>query len=103
MSGINLAQDQLKIVRDIVARLLPDRDVVVFGSRAGGGTPKNFSDLDICVMGDKPLGIELVAELKNAFSDSDLSIKVDIVEWASTDAGFRQIITSTATPLFPNR
>lgn len=43
-------------------------------------------------MTDKPLSLEVHANLKDAFSESDLPWKVDIVDWALTSEQFRKII-----------
>ncbi len=56
------------------------------------GHHKPYSDLDLAVMTDKPLSLEVHANLKDAFSESDLPWKVDIVDWALTSEQFRKII-----------
>ena len=63
----------------------------MFGSRASG-TAKEYSDLDIAIMGDEPLSLRVVSALDEALGESDLPFKVDIVEWARIDEGFRRII-----------
>ncbi len=34
----------------------------------------------------------MLGSLKHAFSESDLPFRVDVVDWAATEAGFRKII-----------
>ena len=70
---------------------MPDREVLVFGSRAAG-TAKEFSDLDLAIMGEEPLSLREVSALEEALGESDLPFKVDIVEWARIDEGFRRIV-----------
>lgn len=41
---------------------------------------------------EKPLSFSAMAELKEAFSESRLPYKVDVLEWASTEPGFRRIV-----------
>ena len=65
--------------------------VRAFGSRVTGKV-KPFSDLDLAVMGSEPLPASILADLKDAFSESDLPFKVDIVDWAETQDNFRSII-----------
>ena len=81
----------LKTVQAILRRHIPDREIRAFGSRVSGKV-KPFSDLDLAVMGNEPLPALLLADLKEAFSESDLPFKVDIVDWAETKENFRSII-----------
>ena len=88
---IDLSPENWQIVRDILKRYVPDREVWAFGSRAKW-TAKEFSDLDIAIIGDKPLSIALTADLREAFQESALPFKVDIVDWANITPSFRQVI-----------
>jgi predicted nucleotidyltransferase len=89
--SLDMRPDHLRIVHDILQKHLPDRTVWVFGSRVTGRA-KKYSDLDIAVLGDRPMSIALSAAVYEAFSESDLPWKVDVVDWAITDAWFRAII-----------
>lgn len=40
----------------------------------------------------EPLDLQTYADLVDAFSESDLPWKVDIVDWSTTSDNFRQII-----------
>ena len=75
----------------ILATHVPDREVRVFGSRVSGKS-KPFSDLDLAVMGDSPLHFRQLSALKDAFAESNLPFRVDVVDWAATDEAFRAII-----------
>ena len=46
----------------------------------------------LAIISDKPLSLQTHAELVEAFSESDLNWKVDIVDWAITSENFREII-----------
>jgi len=98
MSGLDIAPEHLKIVREILRRHLPDHDVRVFGSRVTGRA-RAFSDLDLAIMGEIPLPLGLTAALAEAFSESDLPFKVDLVDWAAIGPQFRQIIAEKYLPL----
>jgi predicted nucleotidyltransferase len=50
------------------------------------------SDLDLVIRADKPLTLLHLANLSEAFSESDLPFKVDVVDWATTQENFRRII-----------
>lgn len=80
-----------RIVQAILARLLPNQEVWAFGSRARGGA-KKYSDLDLALVGEERLPFSLLNELAEAFDESDLTIKVDLVDWTATSEAFRRII-----------
>jgi type I restriction enzyme S subunit len=88
---IDISPENWRIVRDILQRIVPDREVWAFGSRAKW-TAKEFSDLDIAIIGDKPLSIALTADLREAFQESALPFKIDIVDWANITPSFQQVI-----------
>ena len=88
---IDISPENWRIVRDILQRYVPDREVWAFGSRAKW-TAKEFSDLDIAIIGDKPLSIALTADLREAFQESALPFKVDIVDWVNITPSFQQVI-----------
>jgi len=86
-----LLPGELEIVREILRRHVPGREVWAFGSRVKGKA-RTFSDLDLAVLGDQPLALSVRADLAEDFSESDLPFKVDIVDWATTSERFREII-----------
>lgn len=92
---IEVSPEQLATIKAILRRHLPDREVLVFGSRATG-TAKEYSDLDLAVTGDTPLDLGRLALLENDFDESELPFKVDVVDWAAASESFRQIIRRTA-------
>ncbi|MBI4430305.1 MAG: nucleotidyltransferase domain-containing protein [Candidatus Omnitrophica bacterium] len=91
MTPINVLPGDLVTVWEILARQVPEFDIYAFGSRVRGNARK-ASDLDLVVMTDKPLDTLRMADLREAFSESDLPFKVDLVDWAVTKAGFRKLI-----------
>jgi predicted nucleotidyltransferase len=88
---IDIKPSDLDIVTTILRRQVPDREVLVFGSRVTGKA-KPFSDLDLAVMGDQPLSSTVLGQLHDEFDESTLPFKVDIVDWATTNPAFKQII-----------
>ena len=80
------------IVLDILHRLVPDREVWVYGSRAAGSV-KPWSDLDLAIIGDIPLPPATLAALRDGFAQSDLPWRVDVLDWASTSETFRNLVT----------
>jgi type I restriction enzyme S subunit len=93
----DLRPEELAIVRRILATHLPGREVKVFGSRATGQI-KAHSDLDLVVMGE---ALDDVAHsaLIDAFEQSDLPYRVDLVYWNSVPDALRTRITRQARPL----
>ena len=95
-----LSADERALVGAILNRHLPPGvSVSVFGSRADG-TPKPWSDLDLVLSGDGALPLAVIAALREAFDESALPWKVDLVDRASVDEAFGQIIDEAAVPLF---
>lgn len=88
---IELTPHDWEEVRRILRRCVPGYEVWAFGSRVKGKA-KKYSDLDLAVISEEPLPIATMAELRQALDESDLTIKVDVVDWASTTASFRRII-----------
>ncbi len=88
---ILLEPAQRSIVEDILRRFFPGRTVLAFGSRVNG-RPKPFSDIDLCVMGDEPVSLSSMADAKDAFTESDLPFRVDLIDWATTSPSFRAIV-----------
>ena len=72
--------------------------VWVFGSRASGRA-RRFSDLDLAIDAGRPLTLDEAASLADAFSESDLSYRVDVVDWCAIDDRFRRIIAQGRVPL----
>ncbi|THA06537.1 nucleotidyltransferase family protein [Rodentibacter pneumotropicus] len=82
----------LAIVQDILRTHLAGYEVRAFGSRVKG-TARKFSDLDLVVMSEQPLSLLLFAEVEEAFSESALPYKVDLLDWAAISETFREIIS----------
>lgn len=91
---IKLTDEELATVRAILARHIPGIEVWAFGSRVHGRRLRKFSDLDLAVISEEPLDAGTLSDLKEALSESDLPMMVDIVDWATTDEAFRNIIAA---------
>jgi predicted nucleotidyltransferase len=89
--GIEIRPEHWAIVRDLLKAQVPDREVWAFGSRALHRAKKH-SDLDLAILGEDALSLTTLAALRDAFAESDLPFRVDVVDWATTDEGFRRII-----------
>ncbi len=85
--------NEWRIITQLLRNLLPDCEVWAFGSRVRGRT-KPYSDLDLAIVSDHPLSIDRLAELAEAFSESDLPWKVDLIDWARTSPEFQARIAA---------
>ena len=92
MKLLGISPHELETVRGILRAYVPGFKVRAFGSRVHGRTIKRFSDLDLAVITEAPLATLNMAQLKDAFTESDLPFKVDIIDWAVTNERFRAII-----------
>jgi predicted nucleotidyltransferase len=89
---VKLTPAQLRFVRRVLQKHVPGYPVWAFGSRVHGRNLKLFSDLDLAVISEKPLRLDDLIALRRAFSESDLPFRVDVVDYAAADVGFRSII-----------
>ncbi|MFN3964397.1 MAG: nucleotidyltransferase family protein [Silanimonas lenta] len=87
MPPIDIAPEHWRIVRQI----LRQHPVWAFGSRARRAA-RPLSDLNLAITTDRPLPLSVHAALAEAFSESDLPYKVDVVDWATTSEAFRKRI-----------
>jgi len=87
---IDLDKKHLNTVIRILNEKAPDCEVRAFGSRVEG-TAKKYSDLDLLLKGEDRLSWGEIESLKDAFSESDLPILVDVVDWHAIGDEFREI------------
>ena len=72
-------------VKRILAEHVPDCEVRAFGSRATW-TAWEYSDLDLAVVSPELARLgHPAANLREAFEESDLPIRVDVVDWSNAD------------------
>ena len=88
---IEIKPAQLEEVKQILERHVPGSEVRAFGSRVTGRV-KPWSDLDLAVVGAQPMGWENVELLKEAFQESTLPFRVDVLDWHETSPSFQAII-----------
>lgn len=78
-------------MKRLLAEREPDCEVIAFGSRVHGKA-KPYSDLDLAIRGAARLSIARLAALKEAFEESELTIRVDILDWQVISPEFRAVI-----------
>ena len=91
LPALALSDREKELVLAALVRHIPNHEVWAFGSRTNG-KHKPFSDLDIAVIGDLSVPLNILAALSEELSESALTYKVDIVDWATTSETFRKLI-----------
>ncbi|MEK7721925.1 MAG: nucleotidyltransferase domain-containing protein, partial [Elusimicrobiota bacterium] len=88
---IDVSPSQLETILKILQTRVPDCEVRAFGSRATW-TAKTYSDLDLAIVGNAALPNKILSSLKEDFQESDLSFRVDVLDWHAISKEFRQVI-----------
>ncbi len=88
---IDLNPSHLETIKRILAAHVPECEVRVFGSRVAW-TSKDYSDLDLAVVGVRALKPDTLRRLKEAFEESALPFRVDLLDWHAISKSFRKVI-----------
>jgi len=88
---INLDGKWLDLIKEILKKHVPNCEVRAFGSRANGQA-KQHSDLDLVIIGKEKLDWKHLESLKSAFSESNLPIMVDVIDWHTIPESFQNFI-----------
>lgn len=90
---INLKKEYLTIVKNILSKHVPHSIVWAYGSRVTGGCHEG-SDLDLVIIDPQnpTLHQENLFKLKDVFSESELPILVDVMDWALIPESFKEKI-----------
>jgi uncharacterized protein len=90
---LDLHPDHLKILCTLLLQYLPDSEIWAYGSRVNGNG-HDASDLDLVVR--QPNNLEQqtreIDELQDALSESNLPIRVELVDWARIPVSFHREI-----------
>jgi len=77
---IDLSPEYLDIIKQLIRQYVPDTEVWAFGSRVNW-TAKDYSDLDLVLKGEGKIPQKKYFQLQDALEESDLPIKVDVLDW----------------------
>lgn len=91
MINLTLTEDEKRVVQDILRQHIPDCEVWAFGSRVKGQV-KPYSDLDLVILGTEKLSKKIIYKIKDAFEESKLSFRVDVLDWNLLSPEFQAII-----------
>lgn len=88
---IDINPTYLETIQHILDEHVPNCEVRAFGSRAKW-IARDYSDLDLVIVGDQPLGWRALGQLETAFKESDLPFRVDVLDWHDISDNFRTLI-----------
>ncbi len=91
--SLDLPQKYLQQVQALLREHVPDAEVWAYGSRITG-EGHDASDLDLVLRNPADLraGFRTLADLKEAFIESNLPIRVDVMDWARIPESFHREI-----------
>ena len=96
---LDVGSEHLDLVRRLLRQNLPaGASVWAFGSRVGGRV-KPYSDLDIAIDAGRRLSLDEHAALAEAFSESDLPWRVDLIDRHAVTESFWRRIEDSSEPL----
>ena len=95
---LDVEPEQLAAIRVILHAHVAGLRVWAFGSRVTGRR-KRHADLDLVLLTDTPLPLGKLGMIEDAFAESDLPFRVDVVDWARASEEFRAIIRRDHVPV----
>lgn len=90
---INISPEHLETIKRILAEFASGCEVRAFGSRINGKS-NDHSDLDLAVFGRDKLERRTKVLLKEAFEESNLPFRVDVVDYNAISDEFRAMVDS---------
>lgn len=88
---IDVPASQLRLLEEMIRAEMPDVEVWAFGSRING-TAKPWSDLDLVLVRDEKLPFDRYLQLRNLFEESDLSFRVDLMDFHRLNPSFQEVV-----------
>jgi len=93
LSNLSISRNHYEMVCSLLGKFVPDAEVWAYGSRVNGDGHE-ASDLDLVVRNLFDPGLENshLFDLKDAFVESNLPIRVDVMDWARIPVDFQNEI-----------
>ena len=95
---IDLSEQHLMTVRSILQTTVPSVEAFAFGSRVrelnSVSKVKKHSDVDIALEPAHPLGWRVLADVREAFEESDLPMRVDVIDWSVCTDDFKHHVVN---------
>lgn len=96
---ISISNSEFETILKIIKEYAYDCDVLVFGSRYKN-RQKIYSDLDLAFDCGSAISFKRLQEITEAFQESLLPYRVDIIDYRSISEEFRKIIDSGNKKIF---
>jgi len=96
---VGVSEKELNIITNILSKYASQFDVLAFGSRYNR-THRKYSDLDLAFVGNEDLDMKKRSQIADAFSESDLPFRIDIVDYNAVSPEFRAIVDSGNEMIF---
>jgi predicted nucleotidyltransferase len=90
---ICVSEHERAIILEILKEYAPDCEARAFGSRYKW-TSSDSSDLDLALTGKTKLGLSRLGRIRDAFEESELPFRVDVLDWLCLSKEFQTIIKS---------
>lgn len=89
---LDLDKKYISLIQTILNTYVPNQTVLAYGSRTKG-TSHEGSDLDLVIVSDKDaITQKQLSALRDAFSESNLPILIDVLDWNTLPDEFKQEI-----------
>lgn len=89
-------------IRRILSKHVPAFEVIAFGSRVRGDA-RPWSDLDLAVSGPTALHWNDLGKLREAFQESELPFRVEVMDWDTASPEFKRAVEQDCTVLQPRQ
>ncbi|MFH1727299.1 MAG: nucleotidyltransferase domain-containing protein [Pseudomonadota bacterium] len=88
---IDVTQSEMELIKYILRKFVPEAELYIFGSRVNGESRKH-SDLDLVIKNKLKIDFSQMTKIKEAFENSKLPYRVDVLDWFRLDDDFKKII-----------
>jgi hypothetical protein len=92
---VDLSQHELHVAQSIRDCFVPDTEIIVFGSWIHVVRPRTRHQ------GQYSARLKLLAEIKEAFQESEFPFRVDIIDWNGISPANRKAIETNSFELLP--
>ena len=99
---IGLSSAQISKILKCIHLHLPRVKVFAFGSRVKG-SPRKYSDFDVALDAGRPLDFSQLTAIKHCLSETDIPIKVDLMDYHSANKDFKALIDKQKIALSRNK
>lgn len=86
-----IAPAEKRKIIGLIAALMPDVKVYLFGTRARG-THSSISDIDLAIDGGEKLALSAIDEAKSILAASNVVYRVDVVDFNRIPEDMRSVI-----------